>query len=198
LSSRGTRADARRDEPGLVDRVRRGDERAFATLVDRYADAAFAAALSILGEPQDAEDAVQNAFIRALERIDQLEGGSPFGPWFYRVLRSTALNLRRHEALRTHEELPVSAGGGPSPETDLDRALTRERVLEALARLPEQQRLAVTLYDLEGYSHQEVAGILGIAVGTSRAHVHHGRRTLREMLGSRSGIPEQDEGNEES
>ncbi|MGD8496728.1 MAG: sigma-70 family RNA polymerase sigma factor, partial [Gemmatimonadales bacterium] len=61
--------------------------------------------------------------------------------------------------------------------------LTRERVLDALAELPEQQRTAVTLYDLEGYSHQEVAEVLGVAVGTSRAHVHHGRKALRDRLG---------------
>lgn len=172
------------EEQHLVRRVQDGDADAFAALVDRYLDSAYAAAMSVLRDPHDAEDAVQNSFIRALERIDQLQPGSPFGPWFYRVLRSTCLNLRRREALRSHEEIPVSAAGGRDPETDLQRKLTRSRVLEALAELPEMQRLAVTLYDLEGYSHQEIADILGIAVGTSRAHVHHARRALRRRIGS--------------
>jgi RNA polymerase sigma-70 factor (ECF subfamily) len=151
--------------------------------VDRYMDPGYAVALGILRQPQDAEDAVQSAFIRALERIDQLRPGSPFGPWFYRVLRSTCLNLLRREALRDHDPLPRSASGAMSPQRDLERRMARDTVLEALAQLPEMQRLAVTLYDLEGYSHQQVAEILDIAEGTSRAHVHHGRRALRDILG---------------
>lgn len=172
------------DEPGLVRAVQEGDESAFGDLVARYLDSAYATAMSVLRDPHDAEDAVQNAFIRALERIDQLKPGSPFGPWFYRVLRSTCLNLRRREALRSHDEIPVSAAGGRDPERDLQLGLTRERVLAALAELPEMQRMAVSLYDLEGYSHQEIAEILEIAVGTSRAHVHHARRALRHLMGT--------------
>ncbi len=176
-------AESLAEEQTLVRQVQNGSEDAFGSLVDRYLDEAYAIAVSVLRDVHDAEDAVQSAFIRALERIDQLKPGSPFGPWFYRVLRSTCLNLRRREALRRHEEIPVSAAGGPDPEKDLQRKLTRERVVIALGELPEMQRLAVTLYDLEGYSHQEIAGILGIAVGTSRAHVHHARRALRRLIG---------------
>lgn len=176
-------AESLAEEQTLVRQVQNGSEDAFGSLVDRYLDEAYAIAVSVLRDAHDAEDAVQSAFIRALERIDQLKPGSPFGPWFYRVLRSTCLNLRRREALRRHEEIPVSAAGGPDPEKDLQRELTRERVVIALGELPEMQRLAVTLYDLEGYSHQEIAGILGIAVGTSRAHVHHARRALRRLIG---------------
>ena len=171
------------EEQALVRAVQAGDDKAFGTLVDGYLDSAYATALSVLRNAHDAEDAVQSAFIRALERIDQLKPGSPFGPWFYRVLRSTCLNLRRREALRSHEEIPVSAAGGRNPERDLQSELTRERVMVALGELPEMQRLAVTLYDLEGYSHQEIGEILGIAVGTSRAHVHHARRALRRLIG---------------
>ena len=181
-------ADSLAEEQVLVREVQSGDERAFGTLVDRYLETAYATALSVLRDAHDAEDAVQNAFIRALERIDQLKPGSPFGPWFYRVLRSTCLNLRRREVLRSHEEIPVSAAGGRDPESDLHRGLTRDVVTTALGELPEMQRLAVTLYDLEGYSHQEIAEILGIAVGTSRAHVHHARKTLRRLIGSADGL----------
>ncbi len=180
-------AESLAEEQTLVRQVQNGSEDAFGNLVDRYLDEAYAIAVSVLRDVHDAEDAVQSAFIRALERIDQLKPGSPFGPWFYRVLRSTCLNLRRRKALRRHEEIPVSAAGGPDPEKDLQRELTRERVVIALGELPEMQRLAVTLYDLEGYSHQEIAGILGIAVGTSRAHVHHARRALRRLIGPDAG-----------
>ena len=172
-----------RDEPGLVSLVQQGDVAAFGELVERYADPAYGVALSITGSPQDAEDAVQTAFIRALGKIDQLRPGSPFGPWYYTVLRSTALNLRRREGLRSHEAIPDATAGGRRPDDELERSLTREQVLAALETLPEQQRTAVVLYDLEGFSHREVAESLGVAVGTSRAHVHHGRKALRALLG---------------
>lgn len=170
-------------EPDLVRAVQAGDDGAFGRLVDMYLDEAHAVALGILRHRQDAEDAVQEAFIRALERIDQLSDGSPFGPWFYRVLRSTCLNLLRREKLRSHEEIPHDASGGSNPERETDRRRTRRKVLAALEELPEMQRTAVMLYDLEGYSHGEIAEILDVAEGTSRAHVHHGRKALRGLLG---------------
>jgi len=172
----------RDDERRLVVGAQKGDEKSFTTLVDRYLGPAFAIAVSILGNPTDAEDAVQSAFIRALERLDQLAPGSPFGPWFYSVLRSTALNLKRHETLRQHEEMPVSAAGRADTERDLERTVARETVLAAMAQLSEAQRTAIALYDLEGYSHSEIGEILGIAEGTSRSHVFHARKALRGIL----------------
>lgn len=170
------------DEPGLVEAVQAGDVDSFSVFVTRYTDPAYAIALSILRHEQDAEDAVQAAFIRALERIGQLRPGSRFGPWFYRVLRSTCLNLRRRELLRTHSELTDTAASRDDPHREFERNDARSRVLTALKRLPERQRTAVMMYDLEGYDHTEIAGILGIAVGTSRANLHHGRHALRRIL----------------
>ena len=172
-------------EPELVRAVQEGDERAFGRLVEAYLDEAHAVATGILRNRHDAEDAVQEAFIRALERIDHLSDGSPFGPWFYRVLRSTCLNLLRYEKRRDHDPIPHDASAGSNPETEADRRRKRQRVLDALSELPEMQRTAVTLYDLEGYSHREIAEILDVAEGTSRAHVHHGRNALRERLEGR-------------
>lgn len=170
------------DEPGLVEAVQAGDLQAFSLFVTRYTDPAYAVALSILRHEQDAEDAVQAAFIRALERIGQLRPGSRFGPWFYRVLRSTCLNLRRREMLRTHSELTETAASRDDPHREFERRYARKRVLDMLAQLPERQRTAVMMYDLEGYDHAEIAKILGIAVGTSRANLHHGRQALRRIL----------------
>jgi len=177
------------DEPGLVDAVRGGDAQAYTTLVNRYMDPAYAVALSMLRQEQDAEDAVQAAFIRALDRIEQLRPGSRFGPWFYRVLRSTCLNLRRRESLRTHSELTETASSRDDPHRELERNDARSRVLAALEQLPERQRTAVLMYDLEGYDHAEIAEVLEIAVGTSRANLHHGRQALKRILTARSGVP---------
>lgn len=198
-STTGSNAESRSDaklrpneerlarEAELVRAVQQGDRAAYGALVERYLDPAYAVALSIMRHEQDTEDAVQAAFIRALEKVDQLRPGSPFGPWFYRVLRSTCLNLRRREALRSHGEIPAGASGDSDPARELERTRARERVLAALERLPEQQRLAVMLYDLEGYEHREIAEILEIAPGTSRANLHHGRKALRKILGPEEG-----------
>lgn len=194
MTDRSPRREA--TEPELVRAVQAGDERAYGRLVDMYLDESHAVALGILRHRHDAEDAVQEAFIRALERIDQLSDGSPFGPWFYRVLRSTCLNLLRREKLRSHEEIPHDASGGSNPERETHRRLTRQKLLTAMEELPEMQRTAVTLYDLEGYSHREIAEVLDVAEGTSRAHVHHGRKALRELLGEEGA--EADERREES
>lgn len=183
----GSNAERLAREAERVRAVQEGDRDAYGALVERYMDSAYAVALSIMRHEQDAEDAVQAAFIRALDKIDHLRPGSPFGPWFYRVLRSTCLNLRRREGLRSHAEIPAGAAGGPDPGRELERTRARERVMAALERLPEQQRLAVMLYDLEGYEHREIAEILEIAPGTSRANLHHGRKALRGILGPAEG-----------
>ncbi len=175
-------------EAALVEAVKGGDMDAFSSFVARYTDPGYAVALSILRHEHDAEDAVQAAFVRALERIGQLRPGSRFGPWFYRVLRSTCLNLRRRERLRAHPELREVAAAGDDPHRALERSHARQRVLDTLAKLPERQRTAVVMYDLEGYDHAEIAEILGIAEGTSRANLHHGRRALRRMIGERDDL----------
>ncbi len=178
------------DEPELVEAVQNGDAGAYSRLVARYMDPAYAVALGILRNEHDAEDAVQAAFIRALDRIGQLRPGSRFGPWFYRVLRSTCLNLRRREMLRSHPEVPDTARAGDDPHRELERRQQRERILDALSQLPERQRTAVMMYDLEGYDHAEIAEVLDIAVGTSRANLHHGRQALRKILGDPRGDAE--------
>lgn len=170
-------------EPELVRSVKRGDRQAFGELVERYMDRAYAFALGILGRESMAEDAVQDAFIRALDRIDQLREGSPFGPWFYSVLRTVCYNLRRREGLRSHPPVPDDAATPSDPEQETLRRLDRESVLRALDQLPKMQRTTVMLYELEGYSHREVAEILDISPGTSRAHLHHARKALARILG---------------
>lgn len=171
------------DEPRLVLSVQEGNRRAFGRLVDRYLEEAYAVAVGILHRSHAAEDAVQNAFLRALDRIDDLEPGSPFGPWFFRVLRSVCYNARRRESRQPDSSIPPGASGGADPEEEALRRLDRARVLNALGDLPERQRSAVLLYDIQGYSHSEIGEILGISAGTSRAHLHHGRKKLRQALG---------------
>ncbi|UCC48247.1 MAG: sigma-70 family RNA polymerase sigma factor [Gemmatimonadota bacterium] len=170
------------DEPQLVERVRRGDRDAFAALVDRYADQAFAVAYGFLRHAQDAEDLVQDALIRALERIGSLRPGSSFGPWFYRLLVNAALNRRKYLARRGTAQLPVGTPARDSPAVDAERAELQQRLAQALAALPRDLESVVILHDLEGFTHPEIAGILGIPEGTCRSHLFRARRMLRDLL----------------
>lgn len=170
------------DEPFLVERVRQGDGQAFGTLVERYSDQAFAVAYGFLQHAEDAEDLVQDAFIRALEKIDSLGRGSSFGPWFYRLLVNAALNRRKYLARRQTQEVPDAVAGRESPAADADRAELRRRLAGALGSLPSDLETVVILHDLEGFKHPEIAKILGIPEGTCRSHLWKARRQLREQL----------------
>jgi RNA polymerase sigma-70 factor (ECF subfamily) len=171
-----------RDEPFLVQCVRRGDPEAFGTLVDRYAEQAFAVAYGFLQHVEDAEDLVQDAFIRALERIDSLGPGSAFGPWFYRLLVNAAINRRKYLARRRTQDLPAGTPGRDSPEADSERAELRRHLAAALSALPPNLETVVILHDLEGFTHREIAGVLGVPEGTCRSHLWKARRMLRDTL----------------
>lgn len=172
------------DEPELVERVRQGDDRAFEALVNRYADQAFAVAFGFLQHVQDSEDLVQDAFVRALERIDSLSPGSAFGAWFYRLVVNAALNRRRYLARRRTEAIAperAARGGGDSDRAS-ERADLRRRLAQALRALPSELETVVILHDLEGFTHREIAQVLGIPEGTCRSHLHRARGLLREKL----------------
>lgn len=173
---------ARDHERELVDQVRDGDSEAFASLVDLYSEQAFAVAYGFLQHVEDAEDLVQDAFIRALERIDRLKPGSPFGPWFYRLVVNASLNRRRYRARRRTEPIPPNARGKGNPVGAAHRAEMRERLARALRALPEVLETVVVLHDLEGFTHPEIAEMLDIPVGTSRSHLFRARRKLRSQL----------------
>jgi RNA polymerase sigma-70 factor (ECF subfamily) len=170
------------DEPFLIERVRQGDRDAFATLVNRYADQAFAVAYGLLQHAEDSEDLVQDAFIRALERIDSLGRGSAFGPWFYRLLVNAALNRRKDLARRRTSEVPATMASRESPVAEAERAQLRQSLARALRSLPGELETVVILHDLEGFKHPEIAKILGIPEGTCRSHLSRARRMLRDLL----------------
>jgi RNA polymerase sigma-70 factor (ECF subfamily) len=182
MAAQSVALDPVSDEPQLVCRAKRGDREAFAALVERYADQAFAVAYGFLQHVEDSEDLVHDAFIRALERLDSLKPGSSFGAWFYRLLVNTALNRRKYLARRRMEDVPMTAAGGASPAIDSERAELRSRLAWALAKLPAELETIVILHDLEGFTHPEIARVLDIPEGTCRSHLSRARRMLRDLL----------------
>jgi RNA polymerase sigma-70 factor, ECF subfamily len=168
----------------LVIRARQGDRAAFEILVRRHLGSAYAIALAELADTGDAEDAVQDAFITALERLDECRDAAAFGAWLRQIVRNRARTVRRREKIRETEQLePGSAGASQAnPARDLERLELRTRLQSALGTLNETQRTVVLMHDLEGYRHREIAVELGIPEGTVRSHLFFARRTLREQL----------------
>ena len=165
----------------LVRRTRAGDSQAFGVLVGRYMRPAYAVGLSVTGRHDDAEDAVQEAFMVALERLDNCSTPDRFAGWLLTIVRNRARNLVRREVLRVTDAVPETAAArGRTPEKAAEHAELQERLRTALARLPEVRREIVLLHDLEGWRHREIAEHLGIPSGTVRSHLHFARKSLRQ------------------
>jgi RNA polymerase sigma-70 factor (ECF subfamily) len=142
-----------------------------------------AIARRLLGNVEDAEDLVQEAFMRALDRLGTFDDTRAFAPWFYRLLINTGINARKSRAMRMAEpersDVP-SRGAGPDEVTE--RRELRERFAAALATLPPRQRLVVSMFEVDGLSTAEIAEALGISRETVRWHHHQARHTLRNAL----------------
>src|SRR5215467_4955124 len=171
----------------LVQMARRGNSAAFGAMLDRHRAALFARALGLLGEREAAADAVQDAFVIALRRLDQLREPDKVGGWLHAVVRSVcAMHLRRG-----NPELPMANAGSdvarfsaaPSVEQQIDAMCLRDWVWAALEELPEQLRVAVTLrYFGRHASYQQIAATCGVPVGTVRSRLHQAKAELGGRL----------------
>lgn len=172
-------------DASLVERARGGDEDAFESLVRRHLRAAYVAALAVVPEPADAEDVCQDAFILALERLDECRQPDRFAAWLLRIVRNRAHSHRRYLEVRKaaplREDLHTS-GGASSPVRSAERAELREELMSHIRTLPEVQREVLLLHDLEGWRHREIAKLLGLPEGTVRAHLSYARKELRKRL----------------
>lgn len=169
----------------LVERARGGDAAAFEVLVRRHLRAVHAVALAELGNVADAEDAVQDAFVSALERLEECRDASRFEGWLVQIARNRSRDLRRRRAIRVAapiEEARTRASTA-DPSRDAERSALRQRLEGAMRLLSGVQREVLLLHDLEGWKHREIADSLGLPEGTVRSHLFHARRALRSMLG---------------
>jgi RNA polymerase sigma-70 factor, ECF subfamily len=178
-------------EASLVRRASRGDNTAFGELVRRNMQAAYYAALGLVGSPDDALDLSQDAFARALKHAAKLDPGRPFYPWYYAILRRLCFNFLRDRKNRQRLLDEQGAwlahdlsGGGPGddPEARLGREDARRIVAQALSRLPETQREVLVLREFEDLKYQEIADLLEIPVGTVMSRLYAARRALADAL----------------
>jgi RNA polymerase sigma-70 factor, ECF subfamily len=161
-----------------------GDPLAFTELVRRHRDRMWALALRTLGDPEEAADAVQDAFISAFRSASGFRGQSQVTTWLHRIVVNACLDrLRRNQARPT---CPLPDTGPSEPALALDAMADREcrlAVDDALGALPVEQRAAIVLVDVEGYSVAETAQMLGVAVGTVKSRCARGRARLAALLG---------------
>ena len=177
----------RSDTGELVRSARAGDAAAFEQLVRRHLRAAYSVAFAVTNDPNDAEDVTQDAFMAALERLDECKDPDRFSGWLLRIVRNRALNLRRAQAVRGAKHLSevLDAASSSNPERDTSRSLLRDELTTAMGELTETQRQVVLLHDLEGYRHREIGDLLGISEGASRFHLSTARAALRGLLNDR-------------
>jgi RNA polymerase sigma-70 factor (ECF subfamily) len=188
----------------LADQVRtalaRGDRAAacdaFEAIVDRLQRRAMRVAYWYLRDAADADDAVQDAFLKAFERIESYRPGQPFDPWFLRVVVNGCLDRLKASARRGRWMLPAEGGealagggadAGPTPEGRLLAAERRRELSEAIGRLPTRQRAVLVLSQLEGLSGAEIGQLTGLSESTVRVHLFRALRRLRGALQETAG-----------
>ena len=192
----GRMTDRLLGDEALVRRARRGDDHAFELLVARYTRFAGAVALGVLGDYHGALDVVQEAFVKVLRGLGDLDDPRRFRGWLRNVVRTTALDARRRRRVagRSGEPLPgVEEGTAPLPAPDvrpddlLEQAELRSLVRGEIAHLPETQREVVMLKYLEGMSYDEIAAVTGLTVSTIESRLFRARTALRSRLVKRFG-----------
>ncbi len=183
------------DDHSLVQACRAGQTEAFGILVVRYQERLYPTILRLIGRPEDAEDILQDTFVRAFEKLNQFQGDSSFYTWIYRIAVNLALSGYRQRRVRSAlpvkgKRQPVSRDDPPDESPDADPTLALERaerekiVGDALNQLSPEHRAVVILKDFDGHRYEEISTILNIPVGTVRSRLHRARCELRERLQS--------------
>ena len=189
----------REQELAVIRRVQRGDANAFEYLVAAYEKNVYNLALRMTGNPEDAEDMAQEAFLKAYSSLDSFRGDSKFSVWLYRIVSNTCLDFLRVRSRRRETSLEredEGAGTGQqeipddslSPERLFERKLTRESVQRGLMSLPEDQRKILLLREIEGLSYEEIAHVLSLESGTVKSRIFRARRRLCVFLASDGNI----------
>lgn len=165
-----------------IERVKGGDKDAYGLIVKRYMRRAYFTALGWVGEPEDARDVSQQAFINAYRYIKSFEDGRPFYPWFYRILLNECKKFLARR--KRSPEVPLEwARSASADEVDLARrAQIKAAVSRAVSGLPDPQREVITLRYFQELSYQEIAEAVGCPLGTVMSRLYYAKRRLRKEL----------------
>ena len=176
--------DPQRSDLELLRAHAAGDPGAFEEIVRRHRDRLWAVALRTMREPEEAADALQDALISAYRAAGSFRGDSAVTTWLHRIVVNACLDRIRRRQVRSTVPLPEEGPGEPADTRD--RVAERDTAMvveEALRRLPAEQRAAIVLVDIEGYSVADTAEMLGVAEGTVKSRCARGRARLAILLG---------------
>ena len=190
----------REQEAEIIRRVQSGDTDAYEALVTEYQKNVYNLALRMTGNPEDAADMSQEAFIKAYSSLALFRGDSKFSVWLYRIVSNVCLDHLRRQSRRQILSLSVEDDEGDeaqidipdlsqSPEELLERQLTREAVRRGLDSLPPAQRQILLLREIQGLSYEEISAALNIDEGTVKSRIFRARKKLCAFLVSDGNIP---------
>ena len=176
------------DDSDLIGAALAGDRAAFEGLVHRYQDRLYAAMVQVVGSPEEAEDVVQDAFVRAFLKLNTFQNNSQFFTWLYRIAFNSALSrIRRRKGTTSLDHVRDAAGEEPIDQFDGpdERMMRHERVTMvqlALQRLSEDHRAILVLREMEEHAYEDIAVILDISIGTVRSRLNRARTQLKIVL----------------
>jgi len=182
------------EEMDLVKRARRGDLAAYDDLVRRYQERIYATIYHMTSNHEDAHDLAQEAFIKAFRALRSFKGGSSFYTWVYRIAVNKTINFlkqRKNKMQMSLDDLDFNAEHDPdlvalisdkTPRREAGLAELQEKLNVAMQKLSESHRLVVTLHDVQGLSHEEIAKIMDCNIGTVRSRLFYARQQLQAYL----------------
>jgi RNA polymerase sigma-70 factor (ECF subfamily) len=182
------------EESALVRRARKGDLDAYNDLVRRYQERIYATVYHMTSNHEDANDLAQEAFIKAYQALKSFKGGSSFYTWVYRIAVNKTINFlkqRKNKAHMSLDDLDFNAEHDPdlvslisekTPRREIGLAELQEKLNAAMQKLSEPHRLVVTLHDVQGESHEEIAKIMDCNIGTVRSRLFYARQQLQALL----------------
>lgn len=178
----------------LVRRARRGDLEAYDDLVRRYQERIYATIYHMTSNHEDANDLAQDTFIKAYQALKSFKGGSSFYTWVYRIAVNKTINFLKQRKNRTHlslNDMDFNAEHDPdmlalvsdkTPRREANLNELQEKLNEAMQKLSEPHRLVVTLHDIQGLAHDEIAEIMDCNIGTVRSRLFYARQQLQGYL----------------
>jgi RNA polymerase sigma-70 factor, ECF subfamily len=178
-------------ESECIRRAQTGDSAATRELYRRYAPRVHAVVRRLAGDDALAEDWAQEAWVRAFRALPGFRGDARFSTWLHRIAVNSALHGRRWRERRAGREVDIAEDGERAGRSD--EVVLRISLQRALDQLPDGMRQIVVLHDVEGYTHEEIGGLLGIAPGTSKSQLFKARARLRNMLQSGRAEPQKEE-----
>ncbi len=176
------------DDLNLIESSLAGDRSAFGALVTRYQDRLYASMLGVTGSAEEAEDVVQDAFVRAFVKLDTFQRNSQFFTWLYRIAFNSALSRHRKQRSRVSIDQSRESGGmepidnADAPEDPLLRSERVTMVRRALAQLSEEHRVILILREMDELAYETIAEVLEISIGTVRSRLSRARFQLKQTI----------------